>query len=232
MNSRAPVAKSKLILVAGVVLVVLGVTAFLFRDRYDLVVSYFNRALDTARTWGPLPFFSLMALLPLVGAPLMAFSLTAGPIFGPKYGLPTVAAFTVLAIAVNLAISYWLARYALRPTFERLLSRLGYRLPQVAAEDHFGLTVVVRVTPGPPFFIQNYLLGLAGVRFSIFMAVSTVVTSAYAVAAVFFGESLFQGRGKMAIVALSLLVVITVVVQWLRRKYTKSAKKTLATPAA
>src|SRR5258705_2504519 len=43
------------------------------------------------------------------------------------------------------------------------LFRSGYKLPEVAAGDATDLIVLVRVTPGVPFPVQNYLLGLAQV---------------------------------------------------------------------
>ena len=46
--------------------------------------------LAQVRALGPVAFFSLMALLPAVGAPVSVFTLTAGPVFGPTLGLPLV----------------------------------------------------------------------------------------------------------------------------------------------
>ena len=82
--------------------------------------------------------------------------------FGERLGMGEgVGASSLAAVTVNLLLTYWLARRALRPWLARLLPRLGYALPQVAAADMTDLIVILRVTPGPPFFVQNYLLGLA-----------------------------------------------------------------------
>jgi uncharacterized membrane protein YdjX (TVP38/TMEM64 family) len=72
------------------------------------------------------------------------------------------------------------------------------------------------------------LLGLAGVRFSTYMWVSSLAAGAYAVAIVLFGDSLATGRGKMAIIAVSGLIFLSVAISWIRRRYQK--KKTVSTP--
>lgn len=173
------------------------------------------------RTVGPVAFFSAMAILPAFGFPLLAFSLTAGPVFAPRFGLPLVALFVLLSLIANVALTYWLSRYAFRPLLEKMVTRMGYKLPQVAKDDHVSLAVIVRVTPGPPFFVQGYLLGLAEVPFRIYMTVSTLISGSFAVAVVFFGDSLVNGRGKIAFLAFSALVALMVIVQWLRKRYSQ-----------
>jgi uncharacterized membrane protein YdjX (TVP38/TMEM64 family) len=77
------------------------------------------------------------------------------------------------------------------------------------------------VTPGTPFFIQNYLLGLAGVPFGKYVIVSCIVTWIYTAAFVLFGDALLQGKGKMAFIAGGLFVAAVVLTQWLRKRYAK-----------
>ncbi len=126
-----------------------------------------------------------------------------------------------VSIAFNLALSYWLARYALRPWLARLLGWLGYKLPEVAEADHHGLVILVRVTPGPPYVLQSYLLGLAGIPFATYFFISWVISSSYACAFVLFGDALMQGRGRTALLAVMLFIALTVAVQFLRRHYRK-----------
>ncbi|HEU5080126.1 MAG TPA: VTT domain-containing protein [Opitutaceae bacterium] len=169
-------------------------------------------------------FFIGMAILPAVGFPLLAFTLSAGPVFAPQLGMPLVAVLVIVSLTVNVALTYWLARYAFRPMLESLIKRMGYSLPQVAADDHLSLAIIVRVTPGPPFFVQGYLLGLAKVPFWTYMIVSTLFAGAFSLAVLFFGESIVNGRGKMAFLAFSAFVALTVLVHWMRKRYTRGKK--------
>ncbi len=199
---------------------VVAVTAVLLLRGAD-PRPWLQELLALIRGFGPVAFFGAMAVLPSLGCPLSVFTLTAGPVFGPTLGLPLVLSLAGAAIAANLALSYWLARYGFRPWIEWLFTRLGYRLPQISAENELALTVLVRVTPGPPFVLQSYLLGLAGVAFRIYLLVSWPISTAYAIAFILFGDSLAQGKGKVALLSISLLIALTVGVQFLRRHFAR-----------
>ncbi len=202
----------------------LGVVVLLLQG-VDLK-ALFARGIDFIRSLGPATFFTAMAVLPAFGCPLTAFTLSAGPVFGAQLGMPLVVVLSLVSIAVNLAFAYWLSRYALRPLAERLLKWLGYTLPQVAKEDQLGLIVLVRVTPGPPYPLQNFVLGLTAMPFGLYMALSWVFVSAYSLAFIFFGDALMHGRGKMAFLAVSLFIAFSVGVKFLRRHYQRRQAKT------
>lgn len=212
--------KRGLLLKLAIVGVVFGVVALLLLRGVN-IKEVLNQTLAWIRSVGPTAFFCAMAVLPAIGFPLLAFSLSAGPVFVPQLGLPVVILLVTLSLTANLALTYWLARYAFRPILEKLIVRLGYSLPQVAEQDQMSLTILVRVTPGPPFFVQGYLLGLAGVPFKIYMLISLLIAGSQAVAIVIFGESLVNGRGKIAFLAFGLIVAFSVLVQWLRRRYAR-----------
>src|SRR3954463_11744774 len=59
---------------------------------------------------GPLVFFGAMALLPVVGFPMSVFYLTAASAFAAQMGMGGVIAASGAALAVAIALSYWLAR--------------------------------------------------------------------------------------------------------------------------
>ena len=72
---------------------------------------------------------------------------------------------------------------------ERLIVWLGYAVPSRADHRSWELTLVLRIVPGVPFFLQNYLLGLARVRFGIYMLVSLAVPSVHLLIAVLAGDA-------------------------------------------
>ena len=214
--ARAPKKIPVLPLVAGVV--VLGVLAFLVLRRLDFRALE-AQGLALIRGAGPWAFFGAAALLPAVGAPLSAFTITSAELFAPTLTLPGVIAAMLAAILVNLALTYWLARYALRPLLSRIAGRYDYKIPRVTKENALSVAIAIRLTPGPPFFMQGYLLGLAEVPFRIYMVVSWICILPWAVGAIVLGKGIFNGNFKMAVYGMGVIVVATVVVKAIRKRY-------------
>lgn len=211
-----------LLLKLGVVAGALLVGAILVARGLDLK-ALVTQGLAVIRGAGPVAFFTAMALLPAAGAPLSFFSLTAGSVFGPQIGMPAVIALALAAITFNMALCYFLATRLLRPVLEALLTRLGYKLPQVDSGDTTGLIVLLRVTPGVPFPVQNYLLGLARVPFGKYLLVSCLIQLPANTAFILFGDALLQGRGKIAFLSLGVILALMAATHLVRKHY--GAKK-------
>lgn len=169
----------------------------------------------------PAVFFLGLAIGPLVFAPVSAFYLTAG-----VYGLPMGIAIVWSAIAVNMALAHWLANGFMRPVLEGWMAKTRYRLPVVKDEDAVNITLIARFAPGLPLCIQSYLLGLARVKFWPYMIVSCAVQWVMSAGMIMLGDSLFKGKGKMALVALSIIIVVSLGVSLLRKRYGKSQTAT------
>lgn len=172
----------------------------------------------TLREAGPGVFFVAMALLPAVGFPLMAFTLAAGPVFGPTLGTGWVIGWSLTAVMVNLLLTYWLANRAFRPLVTRLLAWFGFKLPESTSGGAWQLALIVRLTPGPPFWVQSYVLGLIRVPLVPYLVVSMLVMAGFIVALVAGGEAAIHGNGRLAIVAISVLLISVAVLQLLRKR--------------
>jgi uncharacterized membrane protein YdjX (TVP38/TMEM64 family) len=210
---------------AVIVVVAMAATGFWWLKIHDFSVRLaIDDGITVLRTAGPLVFFCAMALLPAVGFPISIFYLTAASAFGAQMGIGGVIAASGVCIAVNLALTYWLARYGLRPWFEQMIGRTKYKIPVVAAADQSQIILLVRITPGPPFFVQNFLLGLAEVRFFSFMWISWLINILYASGFIVFGDAILHGKGKAAFLGLSALVALGMIIHLLRRHYGKKGK--------
>ena len=182
------------------------------------------------RGLGPGAFFTLMALMPSVGAPLSIFTLVAGPVFAPTLGLPLVMLLSLVSLAANIILTYALARWLLRPWIKRVCLWRGLNIPVVAPADQARLILFVRVAPGTPFMLQSYLLGVAGVAFGPYILISWVVNALQVCPFIYFGDELMHGGARGALFALSLLVALTVGARFLRRHLQR--KKAAALSAA
>jgi uncharacterized membrane protein YdjX (TVP38/TMEM64 family) len=225
MPPEAPAAKKIPWVKLAVVALVLAVGAVLVLRGLELR-PYLDRGMALIRGASPAGFFAGMALLPAVGVPVLAFLLTAGPIWGERLGMGPVVLLSLAAMTVNFTLTYFLARRALRPLLENVIRRLGYRLPQVEAGDATDLIVIIRVTQGIPYCVQNYLLGLAEVPFGRYVLLTVVLSLPQNAAAVLFGDALLHGRAKTLLVVGGLLVALVAATHLLRRHYAR--KKTPA----
>lgn len=224
MSADAPLPRKKLpiltLAIGGAVLAVIGVLA-LREIGVARLVQLFDQFVAIIRDMGPWVFFSAMTILPAVGAPLMAFNLVAGEAFAPQMTMPGVIVTVAAVIAANLGLTYWLSRYALRPLLARLVARYGYAVPRVTRENALTVTLLVRLTPGLPYFLQCYLLGLAEVPLRLFMIVSWLAVVPISCSAVVLGKAAREGHlGKIGAV-LGVMVVVVVLVQMVRRKVAK-----------
>jgi uncharacterized membrane protein YdjX (TVP38/TMEM64 family) len=179
--------------------------------------------LDAVRTAHPVVLFLASAFLPLVGVPASVLWIAAGVRLGT---LPAFA-LCVVALLVNFTAGYWLARGALRLPLSRQLERRGWRIPQLSAGDETLAILILRVTPGVPVCVQNYLLGLARVRFARYLLLSMPAQAVYALAFVWFGDSLASNAVWHLLLAVAALTGVSLLVsllrRWLNRRATAAA---------
>jgi uncharacterized membrane protein YdjX (TVP38/TMEM64 family) len=141
-------------------------------------------------------------VLPLAAFPMTPFYLLGGATFGVWFSIIA----TGMAQALHLTLSYWIAAYFLRGSLERLVRRASYSIPEVKPENYLKFTLLVKMTPGPPGFLKNYIIALAHVPFKIYLLVTWPVAMAYAVGVILLGDSIMDGNLKQALVAVALVI--------------------------
>lgn len=202
--------------VVGAIVAVAAVALYVAAARYGLRAEML-RLVDVFRAAGPVPFFLAMAVLPGLGFPLSAFLFAAGPVFGPTLGVVPVIIYSFLAIAADVALWYWIAGYWLRPVIARLVLRFGYTLPTIPERALIPAIFLLRVPP-TPFFLQNFILGLARVPFGAYMLVTLLVQAATVIAMVTLGDALMRGDWRWIAAAIALLFVAGGVLHQLRKR--------------
>lgn len=222
-RGRMPIRSStwKLLSVLAAALIAAFAGFWWWRMHDYSVRASIDAGLVALRDLGPWAFFSAMAVLPAIGFPMSVFYLAAGSTFAPTMGLPGVLAASGTALLANIAVTYWLAAYGLRPWLEEMISRTKYKIPVLKAEDHAEITLIVRITPGPPFFLQGYILGLARVKFTTYLWVSWVIAMALGSGVIVFGDALLHGKGGAAFLGLSAIIGVTLIIHFVRRHYGK-----------
>ncbi len=170
----------------------------------------------------PALFFSAMVLLPLGPFPASVLFVLAGVRFGTFGGF--IAG--ILALALNMTVGYWIARHVVREPLIRWLALRGHQVPQFDRSDELQFLLLFRVTPGTPLFLQNYILGLAGVRFRLYLPVSLVTQAPYVFGFVWLGQSLTQTGAWKIVLAVAGGAAAVLTVSLIRRLVAKSKSTT------
>lgn len=185
---------------------------FAFQHRAELG-EWAHAVTAWIRAHGPIPFFTGLALLPAFGLPVTAFYLAAGAVFPLWISLVG----TAIGLAVNIAISYWMARKWFRHLIEWLLKKTRYSIPAVAATDHIRLTLFLRLMPGPPFFLQSYILGMVEVPFPTYFFISWSTQVLIASGFIILGSAFYSSDFGRVLIGIVLVILLTIIVQWVRR---------------
>jgi uncharacterized membrane protein YdjX (TVP38/TMEM64 family) len=200
-----------------VALVILAILIFVVVQKWGLMPVY-EATVKWLRDAGALPFFSAMSVLPALGAPISLFTFPAAAAFASGMGTATVILCAIVAVTMNMALSYWLAAYALRPLVERFVKWSGYEVPDFPDGSVWEIVLLVRIIPGPPLFLQSYLLGLARVPFGPYMAVSVFVTGTYTALTIVAVDGVARGDPWTLALAGAVLVVVMLTVHRLRKR--------------
>jgi len=161
-------------------------------------------------------FLAALALLPLVGMPLSPLWILAGVTYGFWTGLGLI----IVAMAMNFALAYFIAKRWMHGPLTRLFHSRGIRIPEARAGEYIKLTIAVRLMPFVPQFMQSYLLGLANIPFPTYYFFSFPSQIAYAVGFLLIGDSLFNTKIGGIILGLSILCTVALLVGIARERVT------------
>jgi uncharacterized membrane protein YdjX (TVP38/TMEM64 family) len=179
-----------------------------------------GRAFLEAHPWA---LVLALATLPGVGFPISPILFLFGVVLVPRFGLPASLALGITAQALCTTWAYALAAGPLR----LWLLRVFYRdrpLPDMHSGNALRLGLILRLTPGIPYALQNIVLGLVGMRLRPYLLVSIPTTALWTVGFIVTGGALFEGQTGAALAGLGLLVVLVIATRLIRRKYHSHAR--------
>ena len=164
------------------------------------------------------PGWLFVALVILNGLPFPASVLfvMAGMVWGER---PVLACgFGLAALALNHAWTYALAAGPAHMLMGRVLARCGWKIPVLKSENVTDTLLVMRLVPGIPLFVQNYVLGLLRVPYGRYAWMSLACNGPPALGFILAGAGIAGGEWKIALVGIAVLVLAVVLVRVARRK--------------
>lgn len=155
-------------------------------------------------TSGSAAFVLLYVSVTVAGGPSGPLVIAGGLLFGPVYGLLLVTAAGML----SAGLAYWLARGFAGEETRRWLEHQPWWPPlQPRLARHAGpIVALMRMLPGLPFAMQNYVLGLSGVPFGTYLAWTAVGIVPLGVITVVGTEAVVRSL-RQGYLALDLIVV-------------------------
>jgi uncharacterized membrane protein YdjX (TVP38/TMEM64 family) len=166
-------------------------------------------------------FVLAMSVLPVMGFPIAAFYLFAGATFG----FMEAWLYCLVSLAINMTLSFLVAKYCLHELLTKLLEKGGYALPSLSEINEFRFTFILRTVPGAPFPVQNYLLSLVGIRFPVYISISLLAQGVIAAGMIACGgvlpDTITIGHVMVGLALLSLLVAMKGFLWWRKAQSAK-----------
>jgi uncharacterized membrane protein YdjX (TVP38/TMEM64 family) len=173
----------------------------------------------------PAALFIALVFLPGLPVPMSALLFTAGVVWRDD---PVMAvALSMLAISINLTWTYWLAAGPARRVVEKVLASSSVKIPDLPRGDHLRLILVLKLTPGIPFFFQNYLLGFLRAPFMLYLPVSILCNGIIGTGIILSGVGVGGGNLKWAIWGISIIALGVVLTQLIRSWLARKKKRVL-----
>ena len=189
---------------------VLSAIAFLIFWQNHPDISHYLRLFEAGLSFleeDPWALIVVMATLPGLGFPSSPVLVLFGVVIAPHYGMP---AAVVLAIAAQTLCSIWTYALSSGPLKVLLLCYVlrERSLPEMSEHNTVRLGLILRLTPGIPYALQNILLGILGMRFRDYLLVSIPSTSLWTACFVITGCAIFKGQLGWAINGIVILIVV------------------------
>jgi uncharacterized membrane protein YdjX (TVP38/TMEM64 family) len=204
-------------LAGGVLVLGIGMVLAAWRMGMDLqVLKAWWKVAEGFLMERPWLLFAGLVVLPALPVPMSALLLLAGTVWRDR---PVMACgICLVALALNMSWTYWAAAKPGRGLVEKLLVSGRFQIPEMPHGDHLRFILLLRLTPGFPMFLQNYLLGFFRVPFRLYLPVSLGCSGMIACGMVLSGAGVADGNLTPVISGVALIGVGYVAVRWVRAK--------------
>lgn len=161
----------------------------------------------------PFAFLAVMSLGCAIGLPISFCTLFAGAAFGSLLG----SALSILGIVASSFLGYYVGKFFFPQDYvEKFKSRFGI----AAQKTMFDLNFYVRAVPGPPYCVQNVVLGAMNSELKMYMLLAVSIQGAIAVAMNILGANFSEG-GAAKYAAIAVLVVVIVLLRIIFKRFFK-----------
>ena len=221
--------RSKILFLLGGVLIIFTLLFIFYyliiqvggEDTHILIENLWNTFRNTLINNGPLLFLAI-AILPGLVLPVAPLLGLAG-LWGGENGPWLSCLYCCIALCTNLCWTYLLASGPARGLLQKFLAKSRFRLPENPPQNMLEWALILRLTPGVPFIFTNYGLGLIGMPFSIYLAVSLPILAFTASGYVLAFAGIFGGEWKYLWTGASIIAVMILLGKFALKRKRQSA---------
>ncbi len=164
----------------------------------------------------PWLLFAGLVVLPGLPVPTSALLFLAGTVWRDR---PLAAcAVCLVAMALNMTWTYWVGGTTGAGIGGKLLAATSLRIPELPRGNHLQMILILRLTPGIPLFLQNYLLGFFRVPFRLYLPVSMGCSGLIASGVVLSGAGVAEGNLTPVVTGVALIALGFLLVRMLRQR--------------
>ncbi len=180
----------------------------------------------------PLICYSLVIFaLPIFFLPVTPVFFIAAARVG-EFPIWEIVFFCCLGVTLNIAFSYYISR-KFGAFLRRKLDARGVNVPRLPEKHQYVFVFLMRLIPGNPLAVQNYVLGLAEVPFFKYAVVSLPIQYLQIFGYVYLGDGFLTGGLGKIVAVVACFAVLAVFARILDKKYGhKFRRKSDGLPAA
>ncbi|KGP71759.1 TVP38/TMEM64 family protein [Pontibacillus yanchengensis] len=201
----------------AIVLLLFLLVAYIVRFELNIGKDAIKDFILSFGVWGPLIFFLLYALGPIVFFPTSVMSLAAGIVYGVFPGV----IYILLGATGAAATGYVMARYFGDSILKFHKFKWSDQIYEKVQERGFLYVLVLRLIPIMGFDILSYISGIARVKFGPFILASFLGMMPGTFAYAFLGSSIGEGDSSKIAIAIGIFVILMLITYLLRNRVKK-----------
>lgn len=205
---------------AATTILLLGLGLFYVACHHDPLTALKNYLSDGV---SPALFLVLMAVLPIVGAPISIFLVLVGMKFGVAGGI----LLSSLTMFFHLVCTYYLVHSFLRSRIIRLIRYLKLPVPSSRNLPTNLHAFIFMIIPGLPYALKNNLLDLSGIPDVPYLVIGWTTQFGFSLPFIILGGAVIRLDRSFIILAAGLFALV-VVIQQLFKKRLKKIEESLA----
>ena len=204
----------RLALIGMLILMAIIVAIWKFQIGLQDLKGYWQVILAFLAAHGLVLFIALV-VLPAFPVPLSPLLILAGVAWKDHPYLGCL--ICVFALMLNMIWSYYVAAVGARKWIGSMIESYGIRIPQESPKRPLQWILLMRLTPGMPFFIQNSVLGFIRVPFKKYLGWSLLCNGFLSSGVILGASGISSGNYLPGLIGIALILVSVLVIQWFRR---------------